>query len=79
VNIEGIPNTIERTQINALVEALGIDLSAVKEISINRHTVVAHTFAKDAAGEFITVSDDGFAQRPVLHTLRIAIVDGSET
>lgn len=76
MNIDGIPPTIERAKVHALVTALGIDLDAVKEININRYTVVAHVFAKDSTGEFVTVSDDGLNSRPVLHTLRLGIVEG---
>jgi len=70
MDIPGVPDTIARGKISALVEALGLELRDLLSFSVRRESVEAIVVARDEAGHAYAVDDE-----VATHALSIRITD----
>jgi hypothetical protein len=73
LTVTGVPATIERSKVVALIEALGIDPHSIRHLEIGLHSIRAEVFARNEDGKRYL---DGFERNNVAtHEVSIEVVD----
>jgi hypothetical protein len=73
VEIPGIPDSIPRSRVVELVEALGLDIRDLRSFSVNRHAVQAEVFARNEQGHPYMDGED-----IAIHRITIPIRDEAD-
>lgn len=68
MTIEGVPKSVTRGQVVAMLQSLGIDAKSVRSLTLHVHSIEAEVFATGTDGRWIVEDND-----LVVHQIHIPI------